>query len=122
MAFTSALFARYTTSLRVSCSDAGMMEAPSLHRATAHTQYSQRRRRMHMTTSPLPMPSSAKALAAWLERRLMSVKVKVRSSPASLHHKRARLSGSTAAHSSTTSKPKLKSSGTSMRKFSAKSS
>ena len=37
-----------------------------------------------MTTSPLPMPSSLKALAAWLDRRLMSVNVNTRSSPASL--------------------------------------
>ena len=48
-----------------------------------------------MTTSPLPMPSSLKALAAWFERCLMSVNVKVRSSPASSHHRSARLSGST---------------------------
>ena len=75
-----------------------------------------------MATSPLPMPSSLKALAAWLDRRLMSVNVNTRSSPASLVHRSARLSGSTAAHSSTTSKPKLKASGTSMVKFSAKSS
>ena len=87
----------------VSCSDAGMTVAPSLHSALATTQYSQRRRMMHMTMSPLPMPSFANAFAVLFDRRLMSVNVKRRSSPASLHHMSAGLSGSTRAHSSTTS-------------------
>ena len=75
-----------------------------------------------MTTSPLPMPSLENALAAWFDRRMRSVNVNVRSSSWSSHHTSARFSGSTRAHSSTTSKPKLNASGTSMRKFSKKSS
>ena len=122
MAFTSALCARYTMSLRVSCSEAGMTVAPSFASATAITQYSQRRRKMHMTTSPLPMPRRASALAALFDSAAMSANVNRRSSPASSIHKSARLSGSTRAHSSTTSNPKLNASGTSMRKLSRKSS
>ena len=53
--------------------------APILHSATAVTQYSHRRRRMHITTSPLPIPIAEKEFAMRLERREMSVKVKVRS-------------------------------------------
>lgn len=109
-------------SFEVSCNVAGMMVAPSLHNATAHTQYSQRRRRIIIATSPLPMPSLRKALAALFDSRAMSENVKARSSPASSHQTSARFSGSTRAHSSTTSKPKLNTSGTSMRKFSQKSS
>ena len=101
----------------VSCNDAGMMVAPSLHSATAHTQYSQRRRRIIMTTSPLPMPSLRKALAARFDRRERSANVNVRSPPWSSHHTSARFSGSTRAHSSTTSKPKLNASGTLIWKF-----
>ena len=71
-----------------------------------------------MTTSPLPMPSRRNALAVLLESFEMSVNVNVRSAPWSSHHTSARFSGSTRAHSSTTSKPKLNASGTSMRKFS----
>ena len=106
----------------VSCNDAGMMVAPSLHSATAHTQYSQRRRRIIMTTSPLPMPSLRNALAARFDSFDKSSNVKVRSSSRSSHHTSARFSGSTRAHSSTTSKPKLNASGTSILKFSKKSS
>ena len=82
---------------------AGIIEAPILHNAMAHTQYSQRRRSIIITTSPLRIPSFLKALAARLESSEMSVKVNSRSSPASLIHTRAFLSGSTRAHSSTTS-------------------
>ena len=105
-------------SFEVSWMVAGMIEAPILHSATAHTQYSQRRRSIIMTTSPLRMPSFVKALAARFERREMSVNVKVRSSPASLIQTSAFLSGSTRAHSSTTSYAKLKFSGTSILKLS----
>ena len=65
-----------------------------------------------MTTLPFFTPRLRKKLAALLERRLMSVKVKVSSSPASSHQTRAFFSGSASAQASTTSKPKLKSSGT----------
>ncbi len=75
-----------------------------------------------MTTSPLPMPSARNALAAWLDRRDRSANVNVRSSSASSHQTSARFSGSTRAHSSTTSKPKLNASGTLIWKFSKKSS
>ena len=43
------------------------------------------------------------SFAVLFDKRLMSVNVKRRSSPASLHHMSAGLSGSTRAHSSTTS-------------------
>ena len=97
---TAAEFARYAMSFEVSWMVAGIIEAPILHNAMAHTQYSQRRRSVIIiTTSPLRIPSFLKALAARLESSEMSVKVNSRSSPASLIHTRAFLSGSTRAHS-----------------------
>ena len=90
-------------SFRVSWMVAGTMVAPILHMAEASTQYSQRRRRMDRTTSPFLMPSATKLLAMRLDRREMSVNVNSRWSPSSSIQTRAFLSGSTRAHSSTTS-------------------
>ena len=99
-------------SFLVSCKVPGMRMAPSLCKAVAHTQYSHRRRRMSITTLPFFTPKLLKKLAALLDRRLMSVKVKIFSLSSSSHHTRAFFSGSSSAQASTTSKPKLKFSGT----------
>ena len=65
-----------------------------------------------MTTEPFFTPWALKKLAARLERHIISVKVKVFSSPSSAHQTRAFFPGSAWAQASTTSKPKLKSPGT----------
>ena len=56
-----------------------------------------------MTLSPRRMPAERKTLATRLLRRLMSRKVKMRSSPSPLHQTMARLPGSFRAAASTTS-------------------
>ena len=73
-------------SFLVSCNVPGIRMAPILCRAVAQIQYSHRRRRISITTEPFFTPRLLKKLAALLDSRLMSVKVKIFSSSSSSHH------------------------------------
>ena len=75
-----------------------------------------------MTLSPKPMPCSRSMLAVRSDSRAMSAKVKSRTSPWGLTHSSARSLGHSRAMRSTTSKAKLKRSGTLRRKLRRKSS
>ena len=77
---------------------------------------------MLITQSPFFTPAEMRKLTARLLARLMSPKVMIFSSPAALHQTSARFSGARRAYSSTTSKPKLKFSGTENFTFLTKSS
>ena len=109
---TSAALLRYTISFLVSRCVAGIAIAPSLCRPMIAIQNSYWRFRISITLSPFLIPSALKKLAAWLLSALISANVNVRSSSLSFVHSSARLSGFSFASSSTTSKPKLKLSGT----------
>ena len=88
------------------------MTTPIRWQATAVTQYCQLRLSRVRIRSPFFRPRELRKFAACLERSEISRKVNVRRSPRSLSQTRARFSGSASAQASTTSRAKLKCSGT----------
>jgi len=105
--------ARYTRSLGRRIVELGMARQPALSRPTRVTCHSGTRGSIRSTGSPGAVPRVSSRDATRLEARATSPKARRRSRPAALRHQRAGRSGG---WRSTTSRPKLKASGSSQRK------
>ena len=113
----SARLIRYFRSLAVSMVGAGQYTAPRLIRAMVNVHHSGTRGSMIRTRSSLFIPYLISMLTIWFESLIKSQKVNFFSTPSWFTQIIASLFRSLLAQASITSKPKLKYSGTSIRKF-----